>query len=59
MTSLTVVGIRRQELAYEVAVSRMDFHTVEASLAGEVDSLAEIEDKGIDFLFLKFSDESR
>ena len=56
---VTVVGVGRQELTDEVAVSRMDLHAVEACLAGEVDSLAEIKDEGINLFLTQLSDESR
>ena len=40
-------------------MSSMDLHAVEACLAGEVDSLAEVKDKGINLFLLQLSDESR
>ena len=38
----TMVGVRRQKLTDEVAMSRMDFHAVEASFASQIDGLTEI-----------------
>ena len=56
---VTVVGVGRQELTDEVAVSRMNLHAVESCLAGQVNSLAEVKDQGINLLLLELSDESR
>ena len=38
---MAVVGVRREELADQIAVSRMYLHAVETGFPGEVDSIAE------------------
>ena len=38
---MAVVGVRGEELADQIAVSRMYLHAVETGFPGEVDSIAE------------------
>ena len=58
-TVAAVVGIRREELADEVAVARVDLDAVEARCAGEFHRMAEILHQGQDLVFAQGAHESR
>ena len=54
-----VVGIGREELADQVAVARVDLHTVETGLPGQGDGVTEVLHQGGNLVFAQFAHEGR
>ena len=56
---VTVVGVRREKLADQVAMTRMDLHTVEPRLTSQVHGMAEVLHQPVDLLFAQLADKGR
>ena len=54
-----MIGIRREKLADQIAVPRMDFHAVEAGFAGQIHRMAEIFHQRVNLRHAQTTHESR
>ena len=54
-----MIGIRREELADQVAVAGVDLHTVESRLPGKCDGVAEVLDQPLDLVLAQGAGKGR